>query len=178
MLKFLKLFLALIVLTSCSQEGNIVVKTKGGNVSYTVEEAQKPQEIQKGLMFREHLAPKSGMIFDLSKVNNKVAMWMKDTKIPLDMLFVNANGKIFFIYENAKPLSEDLIIAPEPAAFVVEINAGDVKKYGIQVGDTISHHFLDEYNQEIYTLKGQVPPRIEGEASQVSDKLISDEKNN
>ena len=54
---------------------------------------------------------------------------------------VNANGKIFFIKEKATPMSEELIIAPEPAMAVVELNAGDVEKHGIKIGDTVKHHF-------------------------------------
>ena len=161
MLKFFKLFCALIVIAGCSQEGNLTIKTQKGDVTYNIEEAQNPQDLEKGLMFRENLAANSGMIFDLSHVSNQVAMWMKNTKIPLDMLFVNANGKIFFIYENATPMSEELIIAPEPAMFVIELNAGDVKKHGIQVGDFIKHHFLDDYNKEVYLDEGKLPPRVE-----------------
>lgn len=161
MLKIFKLFLALIVIAGCSQEGNLTIKTQKGDVTYNVEEAKSTPELEKGLMGREKLAANSGMIFDLSHVSNQVAMWMKDTKIPLDMLFVNANGKIFFIYENATPMSEELIIAPEPAMFVIELNAGDVKKHGIQVGDFIKHHFLDDYNKEVYLDDGKLPPRME-----------------
>ena len=169
MRKFLKLFLALIVIAGCSQEGNLTIKTQKGDVTYNIEEAQSPQELEKGLMGRENLATNSGMIFNLSHVSNQVAMWMKDTKIPLDMLFVNANGKIFFIYENATPMSEELIISPEPAMFVIEINAGDVKKHGIQVGDFIEHHFLDDYNKEVYLDEGKLPPRIETSNSEKAE---------
>ncbi len=177
MLKFLKLFLALIVIAGCSQEGNLTIKTQKGDVTYNIEEAQSPQELEKGLMFRENLAANSGMIFDLSHVNNQVAMWMKNTKIPLDMLFINANGKIFFIYENATPMSEELIVAPEPAMFVIELNAGDVKKHGIQVGDFIQHHFLDDYNKEVYLDEGKLPPRIETQDTKmIEEKTFTSEE--
>lgn len=130
MSKFLKLFLALIVVAGCSPKensGNLTISTENGDVRYNVEEAQTPEELEKGLMNRDSLAADSGMIFNLADVENQVAMWMKDTKIPLDMLFVNSNGRIFFIEENATPMSEELIIAPEPALAVIELNAGDVK---------------------------------------------------
>ena len=153
MSKFLKLFLALIVVAGCSPKensGNLTISTENGDVRYNVEEAQTPEELEKGLMNRDSLAADSGMIFNLADVENQVAMWMKDTKIPLDMLFVNSNGRIFFIEENATPMSEELIIAPEPALAVIELNAGDVKKHGIKIGDTVKHHFFDEFNKKVY----------------------------
>ena len=111
MSKFLKLFLALIVVAGCSPKensGNLTISTENGDVRYNVEEAQTPEELEKGLMNRDSLAADSGMIFNLADVENQVAMWMKDTKIPLDMLFVNSNGRIFFIEENATPMSEEM----------------------------------------------------------------------
>lgn len=164
MSNFLKLFLALVVVVGCSpkqQEGNLTISTENGDIHYTVEEAQKPEDLEKGLMNRETLTDGTGMIFDLSNVDNQIAMWMKDTKIPLDMLFVNANGKIFFIKENATPMSEELIIAPEPAMAVVELNGGEVQKQGIKIGDKVKHHFFDEYNKEVYEDEGKQPPREE-----------------
>lgn len=169
MSKILKLFIALIVIAGCSpkqKDGNLTIVTENGEVRYTVEEAQKPEELEKGLMNREALAADSGMIFDLSKVDNRVAMWMKDTKLSLDMLFVNANGRIFFIKENATPMSEELIVAPEPAMAVIELNAGDVEKRGIKVGDVVKHHFFDEYNKEVYEDEGKLPPREEDATEQ------------
>ena len=148
MYKFFKLFLVLLVLSACSpkeEKANLIISTDNGDVSYNVEEAITVPQLEKGLMFRESLPENAGMIFDLSNVNNKVAMWMKDTKIPLDMIFINGKGEIFFIFENAVPMSEDLIIAPEPATFVLELNAGTVQKHNIKVGDKVKHHLIDEY---------------------------------
>lgn len=181
MSKFLKLFLALSVMAGCSpkeESGNLVISTDNGDVIYTVEEAQKPEELEKGLMNRDELASDGGMIFDLSKVDNQIAMWMKDTKISLDMLFVNANGKIFFIKEKAVPMSEELIIAPEPATAVIELNAGDIEKYGIKAGDSVKHHFFDDLNKEIYEAAGKLPPREETPEETVQteeDEAVIDE---
>lgn len=97
MTKFIKLFLAVILLAGCSKkndESNLTVLTGGGEVSYTVEEAKTVPELEKGLMFRESLAPNAGMIFDLSKVEH-TAMWMKNTKIPLDMIFIDGRRRHF-----------------------------------------------------------------------------------
>lgn len=167
MTKFIKLFLAVILLAGCSKkndESNLTVLTGGGEVSYTVEEAKTVPELEKGLMFRESLAPNAGMIFDLSKVEH-TAMWMKNTKIPLDMIFIDGDGVISWIYENAQPESLTLIIPPFPAAAVLEINAGDVKKHGIKTGDKIEHEFFAKHET------GYTPePRAADEtAAEVSD---------
>lgn len=181
MSNFLKLFLAMIIVVGCSpkkQDGNLIIATEKGDIYYTVEEAQKNEDLEKGLMNREALAEGSGMIFDLSKVDNQIAMWMKDTQISLDMLFVNANGKIFFIKENATPMSEELIIAPEPAMAVIELNAGEVQKQGIKVGDSVKHHFFDEYNKEVYEDEGKQPPREETAPAAETSKPAEETANN
>lgn len=152
MSKFLKLFLALIVVAGCSPKensGNLTISTENGDVRYNVEEAQTPEELEKGLMNRDSLAADSGMIFNLADVENQVAMWMKDTKIPLDMLFVNSNGRIFFIEENATPMSEELIIAPEPALAVIELNAGDVKNTVLKSAIRLSITFLTSLTKSL-----------------------------
>ena len=154
MSKFLKLFLALIVVAGCSPKensGNLTISTENGDGRYNVEEAQTPEELEKGLMNRDSLAADSGMIFNLADVENQVAMWMKDTKIPLDMLFVNSNGRIFFIEENATPMSEELIIAPEPALAVIE-----------------------EFNKKVYEDEGKQPPREE-ESNSVSSQEVQED---
>ncbi len=177
MSKFLNLFLALMIIAGCSpkkEDGNLVISTENGDVIYNVKEAQKPEELEKGLMSREQLAENGGMIFDLSKVDNQVAMWMKDTQLSLDMLFVNANGKIFFIKEKATPMSEELIIAPEPAMAVVELNAGDVEKHGIKIGDTVKHHFFSDYNKEIYEADGKLPPREETAMPEEAEEIVDE----
>lgn len=167
MTKFIKLFLAVILLAGCSKkndESNLTVLTGGGEVSYKVEEAKTVPELEKGLMFRESLAPNAGMIFDLSKVEH-TAMWMKNTKIPLDMIFIDGDGVISWIYENAQPESLTLIIPPFPAAAVLEINAGDVKKYGIKTGDKIEHEFFAEHE----TGDTSEPRAADETAEEVSD---------
>lgn len=177
MTKFIKLFLAVLLLASCSPKeennqaakGNLIISTGTGDIVYQVENANTPEELEIGLMNRDSLGENAGMIFDLSHVSNKVAMWMKDTKISLDMLFVKPDGQIFWIFENAVPMSEEFIIAPEPAAAVVEINAGDVKKNNIQIGDTVRHEFFNNMNSPAE--ENKLPPRQETENS-ISGKTI------
>lgn len=167
MTKLIKLFMVAFLLVSCSKQdenaetakGNLVISTASGDVFYQVENAQTPSELETGLMNRDTLAENAGMIFDLSHVNNQVAMWMKDTRISLDMLFVNSDGQIFWIFENAQPMSEEYIISPAPAAAVIEINAGDAKKNNIQVGDKVKHEFFN--NQVLPDAANKLPPRQE-----------------
>lgn len=146
MSKLLKIFLMIAVISACSEKKNTdpltVVKQDGGEVVYQAELAQTHEELSNGLMNRATLAANSGMIFDLSNVPAPTAMWMKDTKIPLDMLFIDKDGTIFWIYENAEPDSTKMIVAPYPAAAVLELNGGDVAKNGIQIGDTVKHKLL------------------------------------
>lgn len=146
MTKFVKLFLAVLLLASCSKEKdntpNLTVVTDKGEISYIVENAQTLPELEKGLMFRESMSQNAGMIFDLSKVE-KAVMWMKNTKIALDMIFIDKDGTISWIYENAEPESTNFIVPPFPAAAVLELNAGSVQKTGIKVGDLIKHKFFN-----------------------------------
>lgn len=145
MTRVLKLFAVILLLCSCSKSeesktSQLTIKTDDGNVVYTVETAQTDEELEHGLMDRDSLPAKHGMIFDLSKHQSQlVAMWMKNTKIPLDMLFINPDGVIYWVKENAQPMSEQLIVPPAAARAVIEINGNDVEKYNIKVGQKVEH---------------------------------------
>lgn len=148
MSKILKLFFLSLLIISCSKEAEIkpttplVIKTSGGEIIYSVEVATTPDELQKGLMERESMPENYGMIFNMEPVR-PTAMWMKDTLIPLDMLFIAPDGSISLIYENTKPMSEDLLISRQPVRAVIELNAGQVQKNNIKVGDKVRHQILE-----------------------------------
>lgn len=89
-----------------------------------------------GLMNRKELAADSGMIFDFEN-NGVVVMWMKNTLIPLDMLFITAEGRISGIARNAVPLSLERIAAPGPVRYVLEIKGGVAERLGIRPGDRV-----------------------------------------
>ena len=96
-------------------------------------------EIQKGLMFVKELKETSGMIFifDKPQVNK---FWMKNTFIPLDILFINENCEIVHIHKCAKPLDETPISSKIPVKYIIELNCGIVDTYNIKIGDTISSY--------------------------------------
>jgi uncharacterized membrane protein (UPF0127 family) len=117
------------------------IVTKSGVQVFTVEEAKTEEERERGLMFRTALPEGQGMIFDFSPEQN-VSMWMKNTLIPLDMIFIRADGRILRIAENTKIKSEDIIPSGGPVRAVVEVIAGTARKFGIAAGDKVSYASL------------------------------------
>jgi uncharacterized protein len=112
------------------------IATRSGVQVFSVEVAKTDAEREHGLMFRTSLPDGQGMVFDFSPEQN-VVMWMKNTLIPLDMIFVRADGRILRIAENTKIQSEERIPSGGPVRAVVEVIAGTAKKYGIQAGDRV-----------------------------------------
>src|SRR5262249_60271161 len=100
---------------------SLVIVGGGGSHRFTVELAETPAEMQQGLMFRPSLAPDAGMLFDF-KEPTSATMWMRNTLIPLDMLFVDGNGRIVNIAERTVPQSDAVIAAAAPVRAVIELN--------------------------------------------------------
>src|SRR5690606_15746181 len=105
---------------------------------FSVEMATTPEEKATGLMHRKHLPDGQGMLFDFSPAQ-QVSMWMKNTYISLDMIFIGSNGRIVRIAENTEPLSTRIISSRRPVKGVLEVIGGTAKKYGIATGDRVSH---------------------------------------
>lgn len=112
------------------------IVTAGKTHSFTVEVASSDAQRQQGLMFRKSMGDDHGMLFDF-KEDRDVMMWMRNTLIPLDMLFISRSGKITHIHPNAVPHSEDIISSNGPIRYVLELNGGAAKKLNISVGDTV-----------------------------------------
>jgi uncharacterized membrane protein (UPF0127 family) len=112
--------------------------TSTGTRFFRVELASTNEERAKGLMNRRDLPDGYGMLFDFH-VENSVFMWMKNTYIPLDMIFVSREGRIVSIARDATPMSERIISSGKPAYAVIEVNAGVADKLGIAVGDPVLH---------------------------------------
>lgn len=143
MKSIMRIFMVCLLVAGCKGEKdtNFVVVTESGEIGYNVKNAQTQEELSKGLMGMESMPQDEGMIFDLRSFDN-VAMWMKDTLIPLDMIFADKDGNIVWVYENAEPMSEELIVPPVNADFVVELNSGQIAKNNIKMGDALKHEFI------------------------------------
>jgi hypothetical protein len=114
------------------------IVTKSGVQVFTVEIATTEQEKTTGLMYRKELADGRGMLFDFSP-EQPISMWMKNTFISLDMIFIRSDGRISRIAENTEPQSLAIIASGPPARGVLEVVAGTARKYGIAVGDRVAH---------------------------------------
>ncbi|QWW72466.1 DUF192 domain-containing protein [Rhizobium sp. WYJ-E13] len=119
------------------QTAPLTIETAGGErFSFTVEIALSPAQLQRGLMYRTGLAPDRGMLFAFDHLQT-VRMWMKNTFIPLDMLFLDASGVIISIKTNAVPFSHHIIASRAPARYAVELAGGTVSRLGITDGDRV-----------------------------------------
>lgn len=112
---------------------------------FDVEVAITPAERELGLMFRESLEENEGMLF-IFEEEDQYSFWMKNTLIPLDIIWINAEGKVVFISENNQPCREGFpcpsIKPTEKAKYVLEVNAGVVEKTGLVIGDTVDIKYL------------------------------------
>ena len=125
-------------LAACSDEGRLVLHSATGDHAFNVEVVDTPESRAKGLMFREELADDAGMLFDF-KQEREVSFWMSNTLIPLDMIFVGADGVVKTIHVNARPQDLTSIPSQVPVQFVLEIPGGRTEELGIKPGDTMEH---------------------------------------
>lgn len=119
----------------------LTIRSKTGAHAFTVEVARNDAERAQGLMYRRSMAPDHGMLFDFGQPQ-PIAMWMKNTYIPLDMLFIRRDGTIARIAADTEPLSTQVIPAGEPVPFVLELNAGTAKRLGLAPGDRVEHPLI------------------------------------
>jgi uncharacterized protein len=117
------------------------IASKSGVHVFAVELASTPQEQATGLMFRRELPEGQGMLFDFHR-EQPTSFWMKNTYIPLDMIFIRGDGRILRIAENTVPLSETLVPSGGPVRAVLEVIAGTAKKLGIAPGDRVAHQIF------------------------------------
>jgi uncharacterized protein len=116
----------------------LTIVTKSGPKRFDVEVMRDDAGRSRGLMFRRTMAPDHGMLFDFER-DEPVTMWMKNTYLPLDMVFIRSDGTISRIAADTEPLSTAIIPSGSPVQAVLELNAGTAAKLGIQPGDRIEH---------------------------------------
>jgi uncharacterized membrane protein (UPF0127 family) len=116
----------------------LTITTAKGTHRFMVELADTPERRAVGLMHRPSMPADHGMLFDF-KTDAPVAMWMRNTRIPLDMLFIARDGRIVNIAERTVPFSETAIPSNGPVRAVLELNGGTTARLGIKPGDRVSH---------------------------------------
>lgn len=157
MLKFCNIFVLslLILLSACSDKKKaeqvssnevVIVSPDSSEVrnAYRIDVADTPEKMFHGLMGRTSIDENYGLLFDISLApqDAEIAFWMKDTLIPLDFVFVDDDGTVFYTYEDAQPNDLSTIRAPKRPRIVLEINAGDIQKHNIQIGDVFKTDIL------------------------------------
>jgi uncharacterized membrane protein (UPF0127 family) len=115
----------------------LIIHSTTGDHRFTVEVAGSPEQQERGLMFRTSLAGDRGMIFPYDPPRD-ASFWMKNTLIPLDLVFIDANGRIARIAANAAPMSLDPIPSGVPVSGVLEIRGGRAAELGIKEGDSVT----------------------------------------
>lgn len=141
----LPILLALHVLPTAAAESpagfpmsSLVIETRMGTYRFNVEIADTDARRALGLMHRPHLPADAGMLFDFKR-DQPVSMWMRNTRIPLDMLFIARDGRIVNIAERTVPFSEATIQSKGAVRAVLELNGGTAQRLGIRPGDTVRH---------------------------------------
>jgi len=135
------LFAMLFVLApiaACSSENRAVLHTDTGDWAFNVEVVDNDETRARGLMFRQELAPDAGMLFDFFE-ERPVSFWMRNTFIPLDMVFIGADGLVKTIHVNARPQDPTAIPSEVPVRFVLEIPGGRSVEIGLKPGDRFEH---------------------------------------
>lgn len=115
-----------------------VIGPSGRRHGFAVEVAQSARQLSQGLMYRKSLAKDAGMLFDFGAVQ-PIAMWMKNTLIPLDMVFIAADGRVTGVAERTVPMSTTVISSPGPVRAVLELNGGTAARLDIKAGDRVVH---------------------------------------
>jgi uncharacterized protein len=134
----LLLLLGYLVPASAFELQPLEIVTKTGVHSFAVELVTTPEQQAQGLMFRRELPEGQGMLFDFHR-EQPTTFWMKNTYIPLDMIFIRGDGRILRVAESTVPLSETLVPSGGPVRAVLEVIAGTAKKMGIAPGDRVAH---------------------------------------
>ena len=132
---------AALAIDASPPQGNLErleIVTASGTHEFSVEVMRSGPQRERGLMFRRFLPKERGMLFDFA-TERRVTMWMKNTYLPLDMIFIGRTGKVAGLAEDTEPLSEKIIPSGAPAYGVLEVNAGTAARIGLKIGDSVRH---------------------------------------
>lgn len=139
---FIATLLVGVAINATAQEStDLTIKSGESTHQFSIEIADTPELIERGLMERVELASDAGMLFDFGPPT-EATMWMKNTPLSLDMLFVDASGEVIAIAHNASPNSERKIGAGAPVKAVLELNGGTAKGLDIQPGAVLHHRLF------------------------------------
>ena len=125
------------------EKAELAIVSGGSRHRFTVELALTPEQMSQGLMFRRSMPADAGMLFDYRSVQ-PVSFWMRNTFIPLDLIFILPDGKIAGIHERAVPLDERPISSPVPVRAVLEVNGGTATRLGLRTGDRVVHPIFEK----------------------------------
>ncbi len=120
------------------RKSKLTIVTERGRFDFNIELAETSVQQSRGLMYRQELAHDAGMLFDYQR-SRRVSMWMQNTFIPLDMLFIDSDGRVVNIAERAVPRSTSIIPSRGRVRAVLEVNGGTADKLGIKPGDQVLH---------------------------------------
>lgn len=124
------------------ESSKLVIAGQSGRHEFDVELAVNPDQRAQGLMYRRMMAADVGMLFDFGARPQRASMWMKNTFIPLDMLFITGDGRIESIVERTVPHSLETVSSRGPVRAVLELNGGTVARLGIAPGDRVEHRIF------------------------------------
>jgi uncharacterized membrane protein (UPF0127 family) len=128
--------LALVALAACTRGPRVVVHAARGPVAVSVEIANTPTTRERGLMYRNNLGTDAGMLF-LFPRDDKLQFWMKNTLLPLDMVFIDASRTVVGIVADARPFSTQGLGVGKPSRYVLEVHGGFCARHGITAGDKV-----------------------------------------
>lgn len=123
---------------AAADQTTLEIVSKTGVHVFAVELVANDTDRAKGLMFRKELPEGRGMLFDFQR-DQDISMWMRNTYIPLDMIFISGDGRIRRIAENTEPMSEKIIPSGGPVRGVLEVIGGTARKLGLAPGDRVAH---------------------------------------
>ncbi|HLW71673.1 MAG TPA: DUF192 domain-containing protein [Candidatus Binataceae bacterium] len=125
-------------IAACADSPRVAIVSSDGAIRtvVNVEIANTPSERELGLMYRQHLDADAGLLFVFPAVDH-LTFWMKNTEIPLDMIFADGDGKILGVVENATPYTENSRSVEGDSLYVLEVNGGFAKRYHLRVGDRL-----------------------------------------